>query len=139
EVGITCAARLLPERVLVARELRDVETGLERAPVPGVDDHPDRGVVVELAEHRGVHRVARVGPVEHQPADGAAPLDDERLVRAHERGTSRQAAPCHGSGSRGSPSTRSPTPFLLISVVPPSIVFARLRSMPATSYGSVVA
>ena len=53
-----------------------------------------------------------------------------------ERGTSLQGLPNHGSGSRGRPSTRSPRMFLFTSVVPPSMVLARLRSMPLTSYGN---
>ena len=51
------------------------------------------------------------------------------------RGTSCHGASRHSSGSRGSPRTRSASTFLFISVVPPSIVFARLRNIPATSYG----
>ena len=60
----------------------------------------------------------------------------EEAGEAHDRGTSRQAAPCHGSGSRGRPRTRSPTMFLFTSVVPPSMVLARLRSMPLISNGN---
>ena len=84
ELGVSRPARLLAQRLLVATEVHDVDPGLERAPVACVHDHPDLRVVVqlaprglELAEHRGVHRVAGVGPVEDQPSHGAAPLDKE--------------------------------------------------------------
>src|SRR5207244_10864823 len=64
-------------------------------------------------------------------ADGAARLRFA-LVLAH-RGTSRHGRPRQGSGSRGRPSTRSPTMLRFTSDVPPSMVLARLRSMPDTS------
>src|SRR4029077_20045849 len=35
---------------------------------------------LELGEHRGVHRVGRIGPGEHQPADGTVAPDLERLL-----------------------------------------------------------
>ena len=88
---------------------------------------------LELHEHGGVHRVARRGPVEPQPTDVALALDDQALVRRHDRGTSHHGASAYASGSRGRPRTRSPITFLFTSVVPPSIVFARLRSIPFTS------
>ncbi len=64
---------------------------------------------------------------------GRLPPDCSVRRRRQFRGTSRQGAPCQGSGSRGRPSTRSPRMFLFTSVVPPSIVLARLRSIPRTS------
>src|SRR5437764_1804698 len=56
--------------------------------------------------------------------------------RHHDVGVGDEVQPASGSGSRGRPSTRSPRMFLLTSVVPPSMVFARLRSIPRTSRGS---
>ena len=103
------------------------------------------GVGVELAPRRARARRAswrpwrcrRSGRSKTSQPTGPAPLDDERLVAV--RAASRpRARRCHGasrqgSGSRGRPRTRSPTMFLFTSVVPPSIVLARLRSIPATS------
>jgi hypothetical protein len=107
QLGPLRPAGLLPQRLLVAGQLLHVEAGLEgrplagvhdeRLPLAGVDDHPHRRVGVELlprplqlGEHRGVHGVAGIGPVEHQPADVALPLHEQRLVSlAHDRGTSR--------------------------------------------------
>ena len=143
KLGVSRSARLLAQRLLVATELHDVHSGLERGPVARVHDHAYGRVTVqlapyglELAEHGRVHRVPGVGPVEDQPSHRAASLDEEGLVRHQLRGTSRHGCPCHGSGSRGRPSTRSPSTFLLISVVPPSIVFARLRNIPRSSNGN---
>src|SRR5439155_24300870 len=79
--------------------------------------------------------VTGVRAVERPPPDAGPPLDLQRLVAHQLRGISRHGLPWEGSGSRGRPSTRSPRMFLLTSVVPPSMVLARLRSMPFTSYG----
>src|SRR4051812_44432006 len=123
-------------------ELPHVETGLERGALTGVHDDAYLRILseaapgrFELRHHARVHRVAGVGPVEDQPADVTAPFDDERFVHGQLRGVSRHDDAWYGSGSRGSPSTRSPTTFLLISDVPPSMVLARLRNMPRTSDG----
>ena len=48
QLGPFGAARLLPQGVGVARQLDDVQAGLERRAGAGVDDHADRGVGVEL-------------------------------------------------------------------------------------------
>ena len=76
QLGPPGAPRLLAQRVAIAGQLDDVETGLEGGAVAGVDDDAHVGIVVELvprrlelAHHGRVHRVAGVGPVEHQPAD----------------------------------------------------------------------
>ena len=88
---------------------------------------------LQLVEHEGVHGVAGLGTIEDQPSHRPVTLDQQCGVRAQLRGTSRHGRDAYGSGSRGKPSTRSPRMFLLISVVPPSIVLARLRSIPRTS------
>jgi hypothetical protein len=56
-----------------------------------VDDDPNLWVVVQLAPGKGelvahqvVHRVERFRAVVDQPANGAAPLDDQRLVLGHQ-------------------------------------------------------
>lgn len=59
---------------------------------------------------------------------------DEPRPMIRPRGLSR-----HGSGPRGSPSMRPAAMVLLTSVVPPSIMFARLRSIPTSSQGSSAA
>ncbi len=85
QLGALGPSRLLAQRGGVARQLHDVEAGLERAAGPGVNDDADLGVGVELlprrlelVEHARVHGVARVGPVEHQPAHRPAALDEQR-------------------------------------------------------------
>ena len=88
-----------------------------------------------------VHRVGdlaggQLGVVvgEQEVARGSRVLVEERAEGdGHDRGTASQAASRYGSGSRGSPRTFSPRTLRLTSVVPPSIVLARLRSIPATS------
>ena len=77
-----------------------VEPGLEGHACTGVHDDPHLGVGVELlpgtfelGQHRGVHGVAGLGAVEHQPTDVVLALDEEGLVLAHERGTSFHGAP----------------------------------------------
>ena len=137
---------MLAEGLTVAAQLDHVDAGLEGGTLAGVDDHPHGRIAIELeprrlqlVEHAGVHGVSGLGAVEHEPADRTPSLDLQLLVAvgAHQlRGMSDQGASRHGSGSRGSPSTRSPTTFLFTSVVPPSMVLARLRSMPCTSNGS---
>ena len=140
KLGASGSSRLFAQRFRISCELDHVETGLERGPRTGVHDHSDRRIGVELApclfelvEHGGVHGVADVGPVEDQPSHGAVALDQQRLVRHQLLGTSRHGRPSKRSGSLGRPSTRSPRMFLFTSVVPPSIVLARLRNMPRTS------
>src|SRR6185312_2110629 len=121
----------------------DVHSGAERLAVGGNDDHMHVAVGIqfgpgrlEFVEHQRIERVAGIRAVKDQPADAVGLLDDQPLVIAHERGISFQGFPFHGSGSLGRPSTRSPRMFLLMSVVPPSVALARLRSMPCTSRGS---
>src|SRR5262249_16914339 len=72
----------------VGRDLGHVDTGLERAPFPSVNDHAHRGIgveleprVAELVSHLGVHRVELVGPVVDEPTDWTVALDLEVLVR----------------------------------------------------------
>src|SRR4051812_2550464 len=74
----------------VGCDLRDVDTGLERAPVAGVHDHPHIGISVELepgvgelVAHAGVHGIELVGTIVDEPPDGPAALDDQVLVVAH--------------------------------------------------------
>ena len=140
QLGPTCATGLLTQCGRVACKLHDVEPGLERAALARVDDDPNIRVGVErvpgrlqLVEHLRVHGVALVWPVENQPTHSSVTFDQKGLVSHQLRGTSRHGFFDQGSGSRGSPSTRSPTMFLLTSVVPPSMVLARLRSIPLTS------
>ena len=110
ELGPLRPAGLLAQRLGIAAELDDVEPGLERLPRAGVHDHADVGVGVELrpgpfqlVEHRGVHRVADVRSVELQPTDRTPPLDDQRLVAAHDgasrAGRAGRRGPC-GAASR---------------------------------------
>ena len=139
----TGASRLLAQSVGVPAQLHDVEAGLEGAALAGVDDDPHIGVGVELApgrlelvEHGGIHRVGGLRSVEDEPTDRALALDTQRRVAAQLRGTSFHGDDENGSGSRARPRTRSPRMFLLTSVVPPSIVLARLRNIPRTSYGN---
>jgi anaerobic selenocysteine-containing dehydrogenase len=103
-----------------------------------------------------ISRLVDVDPITAMPlASGvpvrvtAAPKASDIATREHsrrfdvttcgegqERGMSVQGWPSQASGSRGKPRTRSPSTFLLISVVPPSMVLARLRNIPLTSNGN---
>ena len=100
QLGVARATRLLGHRLLVAAEGGDVEAGLEALALARVHDHPHRGIGVELAprllelgHHASVHRVADLGPVEHQPADRAPSLDDQPLVHVSARRTPVAASP----------------------------------------------
>src|SRR5262249_49523654 len=71
----------------VAGDLADVDTGLERPALAGMDDDPYLRIVLELrpgvgelVSHLGVHRVEPVGTVVDQPADMAVTLHHEMLV-----------------------------------------------------------
>ncbi len=83
----------------VARELGEVDAGLERAALAGVHDHPHRRVGVELepgvgelVAHLRAHRVEVVGPVVDQPPDRAAPLDEQGVVAGHDQSLVRKCA-----------------------------------------------
>ncbi len=84
QLGPFGAARLLAQRVRVAGQLHHIEAGLEAAAPARVHDDADGRVAVELlprplelGQHDRVHGVGRLGPVEDEPADVAAPLDHE--------------------------------------------------------------
>ena len=146
QLGSARPSGLLAQGVGITAQLDHVEAGLEGVPFPGVHDDADGRVLVQLApgllqfvEHDGVHGVPGGRTVEDEPADRTIAFNQQRGVRAQLRGTSLHGSDEYGSGSRGSPRTRSATMFLLISVVPPSIVLARLRSIPRTSWGNVSA
>ena len=84
QFGLGRPSRLFPQGGRVAGELHHVQSGLKRPTLTGVDDDPDVGVSVELdpgcfelPEHRGVHGVGGIGPVEDQPPDRSVPLNDQ--------------------------------------------------------------
>ena len=142
---------------------RAVDCGIERRvgerPAPFDQRHP-----LGVASSRSAHEVDRLGApppggaklgravrspgggargqIVHGPPESATHGFGEgchgrrRVCSSHDRGISLHGLPNHGSGSRGSPRTRSPRMFLLTSVVPPSMVLARLRSIPPTSNGN---
>ena len=140
QLGTARPPGLLSKGVGISTELDHIEARLEDPALARVHDHPDGGILVQLTpgrlqlvEHERIHGVAGLGAVEDEPSDRALALDQQCGELFQLRGTSRHGRDAYGSGSRGKPRTRSPRMFLLISVVPPSIVLARLRSIPRTS------
>ena len=91
------------------------------------------GPPLQLGEHGSVHGVADVGPVEDsQPTGPRRSTHCAGAVVAHlSCGDVTPGSVAPRVGLAGN--TRSATTFLFTSVVPPSMVLARLRSMPFTS------
>ena len=126
----TATARVGP---LAAHERLEVHARAERAVRAGQDPDPQVRILVE-AVHRlrdelgepDVHGVARLGAVEGDEQDAigrGADVDRLPLHRdlAHARPRSENGRCRSGSGSLGSPSTRSAMMLRWISDVPPAI------------------
>ena len=88
EVQVELLHRLAvpPHALAVGGDLVHINTGLERAPLTRVHDHPHVGIGIEraprdleLVTHARVHRVELSGAVVEQPAHRAPPFQLERL------------------------------------------------------------
>ena len=110
QLGVAGAARLLAQRLLVAAQLRRrrARSGTSRpSPVLTITRTSGSASSSRHASSSSVsivrvHRVADVGPVEDQPADGALPLDDEALVHLSDRRSRETASRGTRRGPRGS-------------------------------------
>ena len=88
EVPVLDRVAVALHALAVGGDLGDVDAGLERPALAGVDDHPHLGIGVELLpRHRELvahlrrHRVELVGPVVDEPTDGPAALHDQAVER----------------------------------------------------------